>query len=155
VPAVLGPLVTFPDPQLVEQVAAAEAPRPAGAVVFSWARSIAFALGFALVGAVPYAGVLVSGRQLGIVALLIGFAAGIGAARGGRGRNAQIIGASAAALGYVAALAMAVVWIVGVKDLSMVTKLVWLLLRETFSGMNALFFAIVVYQGWKLPRALT
>ena len=151
----LGPLVSFPDPQLVAQVAEAEAPRPAGIVVFSWAKSIAFALLFALAGGAIYAAVVIaSDRQIGLVAIVIGLAAGIGAARGGRGRNAQIVGACAAAVGYFGGLVMAVVWIAGTKvPIEAIGKLVWILIRETFSSMGVLFLAIAVYEGWKIPRA--
>ena len=157
--AIERPHVTFPDPAVVAEVAAVEAVLPAAGVVFSWARSFVFAVVFALAGSVVYALIAkATEAQWGIVSIVIGILAGIGAARGGRGRKAQIVGAVAAALGYFAGQMIAVALIVGWDVFSLMTvamfgELLVMIGHATFTTMDALFLGIAVYQGWVIPRA--
>lgn len=153
------PRVTFPDPQLVAQVAAVEAVLPTVVTVFSWVRSIAFAVLFALAGSVVYAAIAKATEgKWGLVSILIGILAGLGAMRGGRGRKAQIVGAVTAAVAYFAAQVMAIVLIVGWDMFSALTAaqfgdVLKTIAHATFTTMDALFLGIVVYQGWVIPRA--
>jgi hypothetical protein len=150
--------VFFPPAQVVAEIAKIEAAQPTPAMTFSWARSIGFALLFALAGGALYAAIVVAiNMQLGLVSIVIGAFAGLGAARGGRGRRAQAIGAIAAAVGYYAGLVMAVAVTVGVDNFLKIPfhyygTLLVTLVKGTFSGMDALFLGIAVYQGWIIPR---
>lgn len=154
-----GPVVTFPDPAIVDAIAKAEAPQERPPVVFSWGRSIGWSLLFTLAGSAAYAGfTYATDWQLGIIAIVIGVLSGLGAAKGGRGRNAQIVGACAAAFGYFFSLFLLVVFIVGARQvlaapIGALAQLMWILIKETFSGMNVVFLAIAVWEGWKLPAA--
>lgn len=155
-----GPDVQLVDPAILEEVAALEAAQPAPSTVFSWPRSIAWSLAFALVGSALFAGMsYATEAQFGIVSIVIGVLAGMGAARGGRGTRAQIIGAVAAAIGYFVGQILAVAAVVGSPffDLPMeiYLELIRLLLEQTFSTMDALFLAIAVYEGWRIPRVRT
>jgi hypothetical protein len=155
-----GPVVTFPDPNLVAQVAAIEAEQPQQALAFRWAPSIIFALLFAFAGGAIFAAVAyITKSQFGIVSILIGIGAGIGAARGGRGVKAQVIGALAAAVGYFAGQLMAVAALVGMKffqlPFSMILDVIKLMVEQTFTTMDALFLGIAVYEGWIIPKVRT
>jgi hypothetical protein len=151
--------VEFPDPEVVAQIARVEAAQERPVVRFSWPKGVGFALGFALAGGALFAGVLYATQmQLGIVSVVIGVAAGIGAARGGRSREAQIVGAVAAALGYFAGMLLFVMAMVGMDvffrlPAEKVAEVCWLIVKDTFSGINVLFLGIAVYEGWKIPRA--
>lgn len=151
--------VEFPDPDLVAQIARVEAQQERPIVRFSWPKGLAFALAFALAGGALFAGVLYGTQmQLGIVSVVIGVAAGVGAARGGRSREAQIVGALAAAIGYFAGMLIFVIAMVGTDvffrlPADKIAELCWLIVKDTFSGINALFLGIAVYEGWKIPRA--
>ena len=154
-----GPGVHFPDPALIEQVARLEAQQASAPITFSWVVGIAWALIFALAGGAVFAGVVyVTQTQLGIVAIVIGVGAGIGAAKGGRSKQAQIVGAAAAAIGYFAGMVFAVAAMVGIETfvslpIDQIGQLCWLIVKGTFSSIEALFLGIAVYEGWKIPRA--
>ena len=151
--------VEFPDPEVVAQIARVEAAQERPVVRFSWPRGVVFALAFALAGGALFAGVVYATQmQLGIVSVVIGVAAGIGAARGGRSREAQIVGAVAAAIGYFAGMLLAVAAMVGFEKffrlpIAQIGEVCVLLVKQTFSGIDALFLGIAVYEGWKIPRA--
>jgi hypothetical protein len=150
--------VVFPDPQLVAEIAKVEAEPLTAEMKFSYARSIAFALLFALAGSALYAGVVyVANMELGLVSIVIGALAGLGAARGGRGRPAQIIGAIAAAVGYFAGILFAVAVQLGVSaflsaPIEAHAALFVEIVKLTFSSMGVLFLGIAVYEGWIIPR---
>ena len=143
---------------MVAQIARVEAAQERPVVRFSWPKGIAFALAFALAGGALFAGVLYATHtQLGIVSIVIGVAAGIGAARGGRSREAQIVGAVAAALGYFGMFLFAMM-IIGPDvffrlPADRLVEVCSLIVKDTFSGINVLFLGISVYEGWKIPRA--
>lgn len=151
--------VEFPDPEVVAQIARLEAAQARAPVTFSWPKGIAFALAFALAGGALFAGVAYAMKvRLGILSILNGVAAGRGAARGGRSREAQIVGAAAAAIGYFAGMFLVVVATIGVDEffrlsLDQIGRLCWLVVKATFSNIDALFLGIAVYWGWKIPRA--
>lgn len=70
---------------------------------FNPIKSVIGSAGLALVGAGIWAGItLVTNYQLGLIAIAVGFLAGLGATWGGRGQAAQVIGAAMAAVGYFA-----------------------------------------------------
>ncbi len=151
--------VEFPDPEVVAQIARLEGAQARAPVTFSWPKGIAFALAFAVAGGALFAGVVYAMQiQLGILSILNGVAAGIGAARGGRSREAQVVGAAAAAIGYFAGTLLVVVAMLGMDkffslSLDQVGRLCWLVVKATFSSIDALFLGIAVYWGWKIPRA--
>ena len=152
------PVVTFPDPAIVESIANAEAPMERPPVVFSWGRAIGWSLLFSLAGSALYGGVVyATDTQFGLVSVVIGLLAGFGAARGGRGRNAQIVGAASAAFGYFAGLFCALAAVVGVKivnvPIGMLAEAMGILIKETLSGMGLLFLGIAVWEGWRIPAA--
>jgi hypothetical protein len=152
-------VVEFPDPEVVAQIARIEGAQARAPVTFSWPKGIAFALAFALAGGALYAGVVYATQtRLGIVSILNGVAAGLGAARGGRSREAQIVGAATAAIGYFAGMLLVVVAMVGIDEflrlsLDQIGQACWLVVKGTFSNIDALFLGIAVYWGWKIPRA--
>lgn len=152
-------VVEFPDPEVVAQIARLEAAQARATVAFSWPKGIAFALAFALAGGALFAGVAYATQtRLGILSIVNGVAAGIGAARGGRSREAQIVGAAAAAIGYFAGMILVVVGVVGMEkffssSLEQIGQVCWVVVKATFSSIDALFLGIAVYWGWKIPRA--
>jgi len=152
-------VVEFPDPEVVAQIARLEGAQARAPVTFSWPKGIAFALAFALAGGALFAGVVYATQmRLGIVSIVSGVIAGIGAARGGRSREAQIVGASAAAIGYFAGTFLVVVATVGMDrffqlSLDQIGQVCWVVVKATFSSIDALFLGIAVYWGWKIPRA--
>lgn len=151
--------VEFPDPELVAQIARLEGAQAHAPVTFSWPKGIAFALAFALAGGALYAGVVYATQmQLGILSIINGVAAGVGAARGGRSREAQIVAAAAAAIGYFAGMILVVAALVGMDrffslELDQIGRFCWLVVKGTFSSIDALFLGIAVYWAWKIPRA--
>lgn len=151
--------VEFPDPEVIAQIAQVEGAQARAPVTFSWPKGIAFALAFALAGGALYAGVVYATQtRLGILSIVNGVAAGFGAARGGRSREAQIVGAAAAAIGYFAGMMLVVAAMVGMErffslPLDRIGQAGWLVVRTTFSSIDALFLGIAVYWGWKIPRA--
>jgi hypothetical protein len=151
--------VEFPDPEVVEQIARLEGAQASAPVTFSWPKGIACALAFAIAGGALYAGVVYATKmQVGIVSILIGVAAGSGAARGGRSREAQIVGAPAAAIGYFAGMLLVIAAMLGMEKffslpLDRIGQACWLVVKSTFSSIDALFLGIAVYWGWKIPRA--
>lgn len=155
----MEPVVSFPDPALVAEVAAIEAVQDRPVMTFQWVKAIAWALAFALAGGGVFATVAAATEaKFGLVSIVIGVFAGIGAVKGGRSQHAQIVGASTAAIGYFAGQLMAVAAIVGVSrfvklPIDMIGNLMWLMLKRTFSSIDVLFLAIAVYEGWKIPRA--
>jgi hypothetical protein len=155
----MAAVVEFPDPEVVAQIARLEGAQASAPVTFSWPKGIAFALAFALAGGALFAGVVYAIQmRLGIVSVVSGVVAGIGAARGGRSREAQIVGAAAAAIGYFAGTLLVVAVMIGMDrffslSLDQIGQACWLIVKETFSGIDALFLGIAVYWGWKIPRA--
>ena len=151
--------VEFPDPEVVAQLARLEGAQARAPVTFSWPKGIAFALAFALAGGALFAGVVYATQtRLGILSIVNGVAAGIGAARGGRSREAQIVGAAAAAIGYFAGMILVVAGVVGMEkffhlSLEQIGQVCWAVVKATFSSIDALFLGIAVYWGWKIPRA--
>jgi hypothetical protein len=151
--------VEFPDPEVVAQIARLEGAQARAPVTFSWPKGIALALAFALAGGALFAGVVYAMQmRLGILSIVNGVAAGIGAARGGRSREAQIVGAAAAAVGYFAGMFLVVVAMVGMDEFlrlspDQIGQVCWLVIKGAFSSIDALFLGIAVYWGWKIPRA--
>jgi hypothetical protein len=151
--------VEFPDPAVVAQIARLEGAQARAPVTFSWPKGIAFALAFALAGGALFAGVVYATQtRLGILSIVNGVVAGIGAARGGRSREAQIVGAAAAAIGYFAGMFLMIAAMVGMEEffslpLDRIGQACWLVVKATFSSIDALFLGIAVYWGWKIPRA--
>ena len=153
-----GPVVSFPDAAIVEQIARVEAEQPQSVAGYAWVKGIVWALALALAGGVLYAWVTsATGAQYGIISIAIGIAAGVGAAKGGRSRQAQIVGAAAAAIGYFAGLVMAVAAIVGVNKftslpIEVIGTATWAMIKATVSSRDVLFLAIAVYEGWRIPK---
>jgi len=150
--------VTFPDPAAVAEVARVEAERPHAAIEFVWFKGIAWALALGLAGSAVFAGVVyATNAQFGIISIVIGALAGIGAARGGRSRRAQIVGASVATIAYFVGQLLAVIALVGAEFFDLpfdaVARLMWRMIEQTFTTRDALFLAIAVYNGWIIPRA--
>jgi hypothetical protein len=157
-PARGGPIVTFPDPALVAELAVLEAAEPRAAVSIAWWKGVAWALAFALAGGALQAAVgYAAHMQLGIISIVVGVLAGIGAAKGGRSRRAQYVGAGAAAIGYFAGQHLLAIATVGWRFFELPADQLWAfeqaLVKGTFSSMDALFLAIAIYQGWTIPRA--
>jgi hypothetical protein len=155
-----APVVHFPEPVLAAEVAALEAAQTQLPATFSWPVAIAWSLGLALVGSALFAGVAYATEaQFGIVSIVIGVLAGIGAARGGHSRRAQIVGAASAAIGYFAGQIMVVAVMVGSRFFELPTEayvdMLGLLVEQTFTSMDALFLGIAVYEGWMIPRVRT
>lgn len=93
----VGPRVVLPEPEDYAELAQEFEPPPR----FSLVRSVFFASLFGFVGAAIWAAVtLVTDYQIGLIAVAIGVLAGLGAAMGGRGRPAQIVGAVISAAAY-------------------------------------------------------
>jgi hypothetical protein len=144
---------------VVAQIARLEGAQARAPVTFSWPKGIAFALAFALAGGALFAGVAYATHtQLGILSIVNGVAAGLGAARGGRSREAQIVGAAAAAIGYFAGVLLVVVVMGGIDkffslSIDQIGQVCWVVVKGTFSSIDALFLGIAVYWGWKIPRA--
>lgn len=101
-PSPARPRVTLPDEAIQNDITQVENDGGSSEpVVFRPLVSALWAFGLALVGAAIWAGIsYATDYQLGIVAIVIGVLAGVGAARGGRCRRAQYIGAGAAAFGF-------------------------------------------------------
>lgn len=74
-------------------VARAEPFRPVRSVVWALVLGVAAAIGWALI-------TVLTGYQLGLIAIVVGALAGVGAAKGGRSKQAQVVGAAAAAFAY-------------------------------------------------------
>lgn len=159
--AATGPAVSFPDAAVIAEVAAIEAPRPTEAVKFRWPLGVAYALAGGIGGGALFAGIsYATSTQLGIVAIIIGVLSGLGAAKGGRSREAQIVGAATAAIGYFVGLMIVLIAVVGWNRFTalppeVIGDVMWKLVQHTFSSADGLFLAIAVYQGWKIPRVRT
>ena len=118
--------------------------------------SAAWALGGALVWALV---VYLTGYNIGLFAIGIGVLAGLGAARGGRGKTAQYIGAACATAGYFVGQMGAYMALViskgGVPDerqlMLIIPALMLLVLKVTFTGINAVFLGFAVYEGYRIP----
>lgn len=151
--------VEFPDPEVVAQIARLEGAQARAPATFSWPKGIALALVFALAGGALFAGVVYATKmRLGILSIVNGVAAGIGAARGGRSREAQIVGAAAAAIGYFSGMILVIAATVGIErffrlPIDLIGQACWLVVKSTFSSIDALFLGIAVYWAWKIPRA--
>lgn len=117
------------------------------------------ALVLGLLGAAIWGGFTVwTNYQLGLVAIVIGILAGKGAAMGGRGRPAQIVGAVSAGLCYFVGQGIVVVALSGGEaggSLAMppLVPLATALLQQTFTGIDVLFLVIAVWEGYVIPRA--
>jgi hypothetical protein len=128
--------------------------------VFSWPLSIASSLALALVGSALFAGIAyATDTQFGLISIVIGVLAGLGAARGGRGKRAQIVGAACATVGYFAGHVMVFAVIGGSEFFELpaekYVEMLRLIATQTFSTMDALFLAIAVWEGWSIPRVRT
>ncbi len=96
-----GPEIIMPDAATQDALAAFEAVDAPPAPPWRPLRSIAMAFLLATVGAILWAVVVAISRyELGLIAIVVGLLAGTGAASGGRGRGAQVVGALAGAYGY-------------------------------------------------------
>ncbi len=104
------PRVVLPADEEFKPEAELASDEPAPAVEpFRAARSVLWAGALGMVGAVAWALITaLTGYQLGLLAVGLGVLAGIGAAKGGRCQQAQIIGAAAAGVCYFFAQALTV-----------------------------------------------
>lgn len=175
-----GPRVVFPPPEQlaeverIERAVLAEGPyRPLPGVVCAAA--------FAAVGAASWAVLTAAtGLQLGVVALLVGILAGVGAARGGRGRAGQVIGAGAALAGcllgellclaaaYAGAATEALVLVDPQLAMALEARghatvpldaafdLAWRTypdhLARELTSVGVVLLALAVFQAWSIPR---
>lgn len=134
----------------------AEVPKREFDLKVSLGTSFLWAMGGALAWALI---VYLTGYNIGLIAIVIGVLAGLGAARGGRCKQAQKIGAACAAAGYFvgqtgALLALAISRS-GFPDpqqlIGIIPVLLFLVLKITFSGINVVFLGIAVYEGYRIP----
>ena len=131
---------------------------------FQPARAILWSFGLGGLGAVIWAFItVVTEYELGLIAILLGIMAGVGAARGGRTPQSQIVGAVAAAVCYFLAQLLVVFAIVfsGAEQpapsvgLGMLVGIVLVeIVKQTFSSMGVLFLGIAVYEGYRRPRPI-
>jgi hypothetical protein len=95
-----GPRIILPDAEIQKAIDAVES-APASPVVQRPLYGAFCSLALGLAGSAVWATVtLLSGYELGIIAIVIGVLAGVGARKGGPGRRAQWTGALCAALAY-------------------------------------------------------
>lgn len=153
-----GPRVELPPDEALAGVASyeAEATRPD---TFQPALAIGWAFGLGGLGAVIWAFITyVTEYELGLIAIVLGIMAGLGAARGGRTEQSQIVGAVAAAVCYFVAQLMVVFAIIIQRpdmppvDVEMVGFVLVEIIKSTFSSMGVLFLGIAVYEGYRIPR---
>lgn len=153
-----GPRVELPPDEALAGVASyeAEVTRPD---TFQPALAVGWAFGLGGLGAVIWAFITyVTDYELGLIAILLGIMAGLGAARGGRTEQSQIVGAVAAAVCYFVAQLMVVFAIVTQRpdmppvDVEMLGFVVVEIIKSTFSSMGVLFLGIAVYEGYRIPR---
>jgi hypothetical protein len=200
------PHVELPD---AAQLAAAEQLEAQGVTPtgFRPLVSLVCASALALLGAVGWAGIsYATDYQIGLVAIGIGVLAGVGAARGGRSRPAQLIGAAMSAMGFFVGQLLLIVALVihdpsilgastEVEDnapptaaevappdssatpgtaptaapeearaeptadtepvgLSMALAVLFFsVIVQTFTSFDAVFLAIAVWEGYRIPRA--
>ncbi len=153
-----GPRVILPDARVQTVVESIETAVP---VMQQRRPFVGFAasLGLGLVGSAIWAGItLATDYQLGLVAIVIGVLAGIGASQGGPGREAQWTGAICAAICYfVGQTAIIVAMIAALPELpeqeNVLINSFKYAVGETFSGLGVIFLAIAVYEGYRIPRA--
>lgn len=153
-----GPRVELPPDEALAGVASyeAEVTRPD---TFQPALAIGWAFGLGSLGAVIWAFITyVTDYELGLIAILLGIMAGLGAARGGRTEQSQIVGAVAAAVCYFVAQLMVVFALISQEpdmppiDVEIVGFVVVEIIKSTFSSMGVLFLGIAVYEGYRIPR---
>lgn len=151
-----GPRVELPSRSELEQVEQVEQAtfQPDA---FQPGPSILGAIAFGLAGAVAWAFITyVTEHELGIIAILLGILTGVGAARGGRTPQSQIVGAVTAGVCYFVAQFFVVYAIVGDSAVLTEPTVVWAVLqelvKETFSSMGVLFLGIAIYEGYRIPR---
>ena len=154
-----GPAVLLPDPdELAEAEIIERAELPEGR--FDFRTSLRTSLLWSLGGAAGWAMITyLTGYNIGLIALAIGFLAGMGAARGGRSKKAQKIGAACAALGYfVGQMGGFLALLIsqrGMPSLSgfivLVPLLLYVVVKTTFTGLNVVFLGIAIYEGYRIP----
>ncbi|MCZ6684103.1 MAG: hypothetical protein O7B26_13060 [Planctomycetota bacterium] len=149
-----GPRVILPDARVQTVVESIETAVP---VMQQRRPFVGFAasLGLGLVGSAIWAGItLATNYQLGLVAIVIGVLAGIGARMGGPGREAQWTGAICAAICYFVGQTAIIAAYPGLwEQENVLINSFKYAVGETFSGMGIIFLAIAVYEGYRIPRA--
>ena len=153
------PTIVLPDPELLaeaEFIERAELPQRA----FDFRTSLTTSLTWSMGGALGWAAIVyLTGYNIGLIAIAIGMLAGVGAARGGRGAQAQKIGAACAALGYfVGQTGAFMALLVSKHGVPEPTQLIYILpvvfllvLKVTFTSINVVFLGIAVYEGYRIP----
>ena len=126
----------------------------------SFPKALVFGLLAALVGAVCWATVTVlTGYQIGWMAVGVGFLVGLAVRLGGKGwsKGYGFLGAALALLGCLLGNALTIVGyaskeldiglfqIFGTVDLSLIPSL----MAKTFDAMDLLFYGIAIYMGYK------
>lgn len=118
-----------------------------------------WALGLALAGALVWAIITaVTDRQLGLIAIAVGLLAGAGAARGGRTRQAQIVGAAAAVIGYFAGQMLPIVWLLvqqsapGHELLGVLAIVLSEMVEQTLTSSELVYLASAAVGGYVAPR---
>ncbi|HFE45440.1 MAG TPA: hypothetical protein ENJ18_08080 [Nannocystis exedens] len=154
-----GPSVELPSAAELEQLEQLEAVQ-SEPDTFNPLLSIAWSLGLGSLGAAIWALItVVSDYQLGIIAIVLGILAGVGAARGGRTPQSQIVGAVSAAICYFVAQILTVVALlskegqeISIFDPGVMEVMLIEILKGTFSSISVLFLALAVYEGYRRPR---
>jgi len=154
-----GPSVELPPEAELEQLEQLEATQ-SEPDTFNPVLSIAWSLGLGSLGAAIWALItVVTDYQLGIIAIVLGILAGVGAARGGRTPQSQIVGAVSAAICYFVAQILTIFALLSadgngmaIFDPAVMGILLGEILEETFSSMSVLFLGLAVYEGYRRPR---
>ncbi|MCA9549374.1 MAG: hypothetical protein KC933_05015 [Myxococcales bacterium] len=134
-----GPRVVLPQPGIgLEPDGAFQPPEPPPSLL----RSVIWSLLLGAVGAGIWAAItLITDYQLGLIAVAVGFLAGIGAARGGRGPRHQLVGAVVAAGSYFLGQTIIVVAIVlgqmGGEDVDLTAEAEQAGIEHTIAGEPA------------------
>ncbi len=148
-----GPRVELPSATELGELDALETEASAPEV-FRPAVAVAWSFGLGGLGAAIWAFITyVTEYELGIIAILLGILAGVGAARGGRTKESQLVGAVAAAACYFLAQILVVFAIAGFDKLdpSVLGLVLVAIIKETFSSMGILFLGIAIFEGYRRP----
>lgn len=153
-----GPRVVLPDEPAPEAVDPYQTPlsiQPES----SLGKSLLWSAGLASIGAALWAAVtLITDYQLGLIAIAVGYLAGIGAAKGGHGTRSQIVGVLMAAFGYFLGQLIIVATLLSEQvespGLGFVFEAMFIAIASSVSDvMGLLFLGIALWEGWRIPRA--
>ena len=154
-----GPNIVLADPEMMAEAGVIESmefPKRRFRLKVSLGNSAAGALGGAFLWALV---VYFTRYDIGLFAIGIGVLAGMGAARGGTDIKAQRVGAACAAAGYfIGRMGVLLALVIGrggeidpSRMLSIIPLLMVMVVKDTFTGINAVFLGFAVYEGYRIP----